>query len=53
MHQLGSHADVQDSSWVYPPEDAKVAISFIESRLDVMEPKETQRIWLSLHKEYG
>ena len=46
------HADVQASSWLYPPESAKIAFAFIKSRLDVMEPKGIQRLWFTLGKEY-
>ena len=46
------HADVQASSWLYPPECAKIAFDFIKSRFDVMEPKGIQRLWFTLDKEH-
>ena len=46
------HADVQASSWLYPPESAKIAFDFIKSRFDVMEPKGIQRLWFTLDKEH-
>ena len=46
------HADVQASSWLYPPESAKIAFDFIKSRFDVMEPKGIQRLWFTLDKAH-
>ena len=37
-----AHADVQASSWMYPPGSAKLAFDFIKNRFDIMEPRNTE-----------